>query len=274
MTTSRSGRLRSEAYNNVEIAYFFLSMMIGLRGGLNLYVNTFFWQLTSAQLAMFVIGSFAGYATGFLFSARMHGHIDKRATMIIWAVLFSVGPSIPIVLGLTGVLTAQTPGLLWILIAFSITGAAGASVLGITVMSALADVADENELRYGLRQEGVLYSTRALAAKVDQAIGAGLAGFALTMINFPERAHPGQVAHEIVWNLAFYDGVLAAIPGIIAAFFYARYGITRARYEATKAALADRRAAAGQTAPQKEPPIIEIEQGLDIDRAPGRPVTP
>ena len=232
--------LANRNYLWLLIAFFFLSMMIGLRGGLNLYVNTFFWQLTSEQLSWFVIGSFAGYATGFLFSARMHGRFDKRATMILWSIIYAVGPALAVILGLAGVLKPSTPGLVPILIAFSIAGSAGASVLSITVMSALADIADENELQYGLRQEGVLYSTRALAAKVDQALGAALAGFALTMIHFPEKAEPGKIPADTLWNLAFYDGVLAAIPGLIAAFCYARYGITRTKHDATRAALAAR----------------------------------
>jgi len=225
------------------IAYFFLSMMIGLRGGLNLYVNTFYWGLTSEQLKWFVIGSFVGYATGFLFSARMHQRLDKRMNMIIWAVIYSVGPAIPMVLGQMGVLHQGMSSLTPILIAFSCLGAAGASVLSITVMSALADIADENELTHGIRQEGVLYSTRALAAKIDQALGAALAGVALVMISFPAKAKPGSVPDETLFSLAMVDGVIAAIPGVIAAVCYARYSITRERYEATKAALAARRAA-------------------------------
>jgi Na+/melibiose symporter-like transporter len=148
------------------------------------------------------------------------------------------------ILGLTGVLTAETPGLTPMLIAFSAVGSARASVLSITVMSALADSADENELAHGVRQEGVLYSTRNLAAKIDQALGAALAGFALAVISFPPKAKPGTVPDEVLYNLVFVDGVLATIPGLIAAVCYARYNITRARYDATKAALAARRAAA------------------------------
>ena len=236
--------LGNRNYMWLLIAFFFLSMMIGVRSGLNLYVNTFFWGLTSEQLKWFVIGSFVGYATGFLFSARMHQRLDKRLNMIIWAVVFSIGPAIPMILGMTGVLTAQTPGLTPMLIAFSAVGAAGASILSITVMSALADIADENELAHGVRQEGVLYSTRNLAAKIDQALGAALAGFALWVISFPPMATPGQVPDEVLFNLVFVDGILATIPGLIAAVCYARYNITRARYDATKAALAARRAAA------------------------------
>lgn len=76
-------------------------------------------------------------------------------------------------------------------------------------------MADENELRYGLRQEGVLYATRAFAAKLDQAIA------------FPPKATPDRVAADVLHHMALWDGVIAAAPGLFAAFAYARYRITR-----------------------------------------------
>ncbi|HEX5377841.1 MAG TPA: MFS transporter [Phenylobacterium sp.] len=248
------------------IGYFFLSMMIGLRTGLHLYVNTYFWQLKSEEIALFVIGSFAGYASGFLFSARLHGRFDKRRTIIASTLTYAVAPAVPITLGQMGLLSHDTPGLLAMLIGFSVISYGAVSIAAITILSALADVADQNELKYGVRQEGVLYSTRALAAKVDQAIGAALAGFALTIINFPAKAHPGQVPHEVVWNLALFDGVLATIPGVIAAFFYARYGITRRSYEETRLALLARRdAASGAT---RAPAATSVEDRLPEGAAP------
>ena len=217
-------------------------MMIGLRGGLHLYTNTYYWGLGSEQIRFFVIGSFAGYLSAFLFAAMLHGRFDKKQTIIVSALVYALAPSIPILMGFAGTLTPQTPNLLAILIAFSVLSYGAASVLSISIMSALADIADENELKFGLRQEGVLYSTRALFAKVDQAIGAALAGFVLTLIAFPTKAKVGEVAAEVIWDLALWDGILAGVPGFIAVFFYARYKITRASYEETKAALAARRA--------------------------------
>ncbi|MFN3522443.1 MAG: MFS transporter [Phenylobacterium sp.] len=230
------------------IGFFFLSMMVGLRSGLHLYTNTYYWELASEEIRWFVIGSFAGYFSAFLFAARLHGRYDKRATMIVSAVVYAVAPAIPIVLGGVGMLTPETPGLLQILILFSVLSYGAASVLSISVMSALADIADENELTFGVRQEGVLYSTRSLFAKVDQAVGAALAGFVLTIIAFPVKAKVGEVPAEVVWNLAMWDGILAGVPGFIAVFFYSRYAITRRSYEATKAALAERRS--GLVAPE------------------------
>ena len=224
------------------VGYFFLSMMIGLREGLRLYVYSFYWGISSSDLRLFIIGSFIGYLSAFLFAARLHGRFDKKATIICSALAYGVVPAIPIVLGQLGILRPDTPGLLPILIAFAGVAYLSVSILSISVMSALADVADENELKHDVRQEGILYSTRALAAKFDQAIGGFLAASVITFIEFPAKAKPGHVPEETLFNLALWDGALAAVPGVFAAICYGRYRINRASYEATRAALAERRA--------------------------------
>jgi Na+/melibiose symporter-like transporter len=225
------------------IGFFFLSITLGLRTVLHVYTNTYYWGLGSEELRWFIVGTFGGYATAFYMAAKFHGRFDKKRTMIASALAFAIVPAIPIVLGLMGVLHQDTPGLLAILIVFAMLGYGAMSVLSISVMSALADVADQNEARHGVRQEGVLYSTRTLFAKVDQAFGTFVAGIVLTVIAFPEKAKPGEVDHGILEKLALWDGVIAMVPCLIAALFYAQYGITRTSYEATSAEIMARRAA-------------------------------
>lgn len=253
------GRDVMKALTNVNyvwllVAYFFLAMMIGLREGLRMYANTFYWGLNSEQLSLFILGSFAGYLAAFVFAPRLHAGIDKKRTIIIFGLVYTIAPAIPLTLGMMGILTQTTPGLLGILIAFAAIAYGAIAVLQISVMSALADVADQNELKHGIRQEGILYSTRALAAKMDQAIGAALAGFVITFINFPAKAVPGQVPEGVLFNLALWDGVLAAVPGLLATIFYAQYRINRQSYEATKAALVVKRAEAKAARAAPAPP--------------------
>jgi Na+/melibiose symporter-like transporter len=242
------------------VAYFFLSLMLGLREALRMYVNTFYWELNSEQLSLFIIGSFVGYFGAFWFAPMLHGRADKKRTIIASCLVYAIVPGLPLILGLLGVLTPDTPGLLAILIAFATVGYASVSILQISVMSALADIADQNELKHGIRQEGILYSTRALAAKMDQAIGAALAGFVITFINFPAKATPGEIAPTVLRDLAFVEGVIAGVPGLIAVFFYAQYRINRQSYEATRAALAERRAARAVRPPgdHQSPPARAI----------------
>ncbi len=242
--------LRNINYVWLLIAYFFLAMMLGLREGMRMYVYTFYWGLSSDQISLFIIGSLAGYLTAFFAAPRLHGRIDKKRTIIAAVTIYTLVPPIPLFLGIAGVLTPETPALLWILIAFAAVQYGSISVLSISVMSALADIADQNELRFGHRQEGVLYATRALAAKMDQAIGTALVGVVLAYISFPEKAKPGAIPSTTLESLAWADSLFAMLPGLLAIVFYAKYGINRRSYEETRAALGERRReAAAASAP-------------------------
>lgn len=235
-----SKALANRNYLWLLIAFFFMSLLVGIRAALHLYTNIFYWELTSEQIRWFVLGSLTGYVAGFLLTARIHKRFGKRNTMIFAATFYVVGPAIPVALGGLGYLTPSTPGLLQILVALSAVGFAAASINAITIASALADIADENELKYGVRQEGVIYSTRSLFSKIDVAIGTALAGAVLTWIGFPTKAQVGEVAPDIVWQLAMWDGLVCCVPGLIAVFFYAKFGISRKLHAETRAALAER----------------------------------
>jgi Na+/melibiose symporter-like transporter len=228
--------LKNRNYVVLLIGMFFLSMMTGVRLGLWLYTATYFWQLDNSQISLFVIGSFSGYLFAAFAVKRLHEKLDKRWTGAAALALYSVGPAIPLTLGYFGVLSSDTPGLLWILIAFSFLQHAPFSLMLTTVTSALADIADENELKYGVRQEGTLYATRTFFARLDQALGTALAGWVLGAIAFPANAKPGEIPESVLMNLAAAFA-LASIPGLIAAVFYAMLRVTRNSYNETLAAL-------------------------------------
>lgn len=232
--------LSNRNYVMLLLGLFFISMMVGVRGGLWLYSATYYWRLTNNDISWFALGSLSGYVFAAFVVKRLHARFDKRWTGAIALLLYTIGPAIPLGLGMLGVLSWQTGGLLWILVAFSILQHAPYSVMTTTIYSALADIADENELRYGMRQEGILYSTRSFFARVDQALGTAIAGGVLMLIAFPAKAVPGQVDDRVLAGLAAAF-VISTLPGLIAVLFYGSLRVTRKSHMATQAALADRR---------------------------------
>ncbi len=234
--------LSNRSYVVLLIGFFFLSLMSGVRNGLWIYTATYFWRLTNDQISFFVIGSLAGYLFGSFAVAALHRRFDKRWTGMVALAVYCIGPAIPLALGWAGVMGPGTPGLVWILIAFSTLQHAPYSIMTTTIYSALADIADENELKYGIRQEGVLYSTRTLFAKVDQAIGTALAGWVLAFIAFPAKAVPGQVPGAVLDGLAAAF-VLSTVPGLVAVIFYGMLRVSRESYAETHSALLERREA-------------------------------
>jgi len=229
-------------YLFLMIAYFCLSLMLGIRGGLGTYMSVYYWELASEQIGTLVFASsLIGYVVGFAFAAKLHGKFDKRATIVITAVALSVFPAMSVTLRIFGWFPDNgSYFLLSSLIFFAALGAMAGSILNISVMSALADIADEIELKHGLRQEGILYAARTFFAKLDNSIGHGIATLALWAIGFPKNAKPGLVDEEIIWWLGFIEGPTTVIAGLIAAVFYAQYRIDKDKYEATKVALAKR----------------------------------
>ncbi len=237
------GAFTNRNYVVLLLAFFFISCMLGMRGGMNVYVQNFFWEFKPEQTRMYVLGSLVGYVTAFRFTRWLHERFDKRNVIVAGAAALAIFPAAPIIARLLGWLPDNDwEYLLPVLVAWSILGAWGGAAANISVMSALAEVADENELRFGARQEGVIYATRSFFAKVDDAIGHVIAGIAIDLIAFPVRAIPGKVDPDVIWKLGFVDAVVSLIPGLIAVVFYSMYRMDRTKHAQLQADLERMRA--------------------------------
>ncbi len=239
--------LSNRNYRMLMIAVVALSLMFGLRLALTNYMNIFYWELRSEDIGTLLFtGSFIGYVTGFVFAARLHTRFDKRGTIVLTALGLSVFPAMPVVLRLMGTFPENgSPWLMWAVAGFQALSSGSGSILHISVMSALADIADENEVRIGHRQEGTLYAARTFFAKLDNSLGQGIAALSLTFIGFPKNAQPGAVDADTIYWLGLIESPLSIFPGVIAACFYAQYRINRQRYEKTRRQLEEIRARSG-----------------------------
>ena len=235
--------LSNRNYVILLVGSLLFSLMSGLRSGLWLYTATFLWRLSTAQVSTFVVGSLIGYVLSATVVVRIHRRFDKRWANVGAVVLYSIGPAIPLALSWAGVWDANTPYIVPLLIGFGAIGHAGYSLMLTSLNSMIADIADENELRFGDREEGVLYSTRTFFLKLDQAAGSVVAGWVLAVIAFPVKAEPGHVAPATQTALAAAF-VLSAIPGLVAALVFAMVGTSKASFAATRAGLAARPASA------------------------------
>lgn len=232
-------------YLYLLLGFFFLSVMIGTHETLGIYMGTFYWEFTDYQMGWLILNNVFGYIIGFMTAARFHSRIDKRWTIVASAAGLSIFWSTAVTLRLVDLAPANTT---WQLVAFiifwgSFASACG-SILNISVMSALADIADEHELKTGRRQEGIFYAARTFFAKSTNGIGHVVAGVALDFIEFPTGAVPGQVDADKIFALGIIDGPFALIWGLIAAIFYAGYRITRAYHADVQRQLMERSAGA------------------------------
>lgn len=229
-------------YVAILVGWLLYYMMNGIRDGLWLYTANYYWRLSSEALSWWVVASAMGYTFGFVAARWIHKLVDKRRTLIWSMLVFTVGTPIGYLLAFVGLIGPDTPHINAILIALALLEHGPQAVFIISILSTLADIADENELRFGVRQEGALFSTRLLFYKVGLAIGSAVAGAAVTLVALPTDAKPGTVPDITLFhlNLAY---VLGSLPGFLAAAMFFRYRITRESWAATQAALAVRRGA-------------------------------
>lgn len=233
-------------YRFLLLGLFFLSLTIGTHETLGIYMATYFWQLTPYQIGWLVLSSVIGYHVGFASVAMTHRRFDKRWTIVATAAGLSFFWSLAVTLRLFGVAPANTS---WALVAFIIGiglfSSACGSLLNISVMSALADIADEHDLTTGRRQEGIFYSARTFFAKMTNGVGHVVAGVAIDVyIKLPSGAVPGQVPADTLFRLGIVDGPFAMVWGLIGAGLYTGYRIDRHYHARILAALAARAAEA------------------------------
>jgi Na+/melibiose symporter-like transporter len=235
--------IANKDYFVLLIGYLLLSATLGVRSTIDLHMNTYFWELVPEQIRYIPLSLAIAPILGFLFTAPLHDRFDKKPVIIGGLVVLLVFATAPVLLRIAGFFPDNnTPYLLPALIGIAMIYASFGVVLLISVMSALADIADEQELLTGRRQEGMFYAARSFFAKASSGLGHLLAGIAIDVIDFPVGAEPGSIDADTILHLGLVDGPIAVVPGVIAVFFYLKYSLTRERHAEIQAELAERHA--------------------------------
>jgi Na+/melibiose symporter-like transporter len=235
------GALRNRNYRALLLGLIFLSGTMGVHQTLNLHMQTYFWELTSEQLTLFVVGGPIGIFGAFVLAPILNRKLDKRPTIALAALGVVILAALPVALRLLGWFPDNDyPGLIWLLVAIAVFPLGFGAILNISVLSSLGDVADEHELETGRRQEGVFYSARTFFGKATSGIGHLLAGIGLDAIGFPANAEPGLVSDDVLFRLGVFYAPIAAIPGLISVYCYAGYRIDRARHAEISAEILER----------------------------------
>jgi Na+/melibiose symporter-like transporter len=235
------GCIRNRNYRMLLGGLVLLSATLGTRETLNAYVSLFYWDLRENQIRVLGLATPPAFIAAFVLAVRLHSRFDKRNTLLGAVLMMVLASALPVLLRIAGLFPENGSGaLVPTLYGFVFVFYCGIAVLTISVLSALADVADEHELHTGRRQEGVFYAARTFFAKLTSALGHVLAGVAVDLIGFPTGAKPGEVGEGVLFALGLIDGPIATIPSLLAVFFFAGYGIDKRRHTEIRQALASR----------------------------------
>ena len=232
----------NRSYRMLVIGTLFASVAGGFNDVVGLYMNTYFWGLSSDQIATLALFLVIALVAGVGLARPISEAFEKRRTALVLTTSAIVWGPLPIFARLLGLMPPNGhPWLLPILIVHTIILVTAVIVIGILLSSMVADVMDESELETGKRQEGMFSSAIAFTAKATSGIGGFVAGVALDVIHFPKRAAPGTVGEDELFLLGLAVGPCMFVLYLLTLIFLRQYRITRARHEEVIAELARRR---------------------------------
>ena len=236
-----------EALENPQYALIFSivlisSAILGTTTNLGIYMTTFFWGLTTEDLRWFAFVGFGALAA-FPFVAVIQQRWDKKHILITCSTVSLFEGIVLVTCRFLDILPPNgDPALLYILIAFGNVAAAIAVVQGIIAASIVADLVDDQELRTGLRQEGMFNAGLSFSGKAVTGVGTLMGGLILTLVDFPTAAQtPESVSPDKIRNLGIVVGVILPLFYLIPISLISRYRITRQRHAEIRAELERRR---------------------------------
>jgi len=210
----------------------FFSMATGLVFALNVYFQTYLWQLSAVQISYFTLMAFVSAGLAFVFALPLSRRYGKKSSAIV---LFVAGlgiAAVPLALRLANTFPLNgDPVLVPILLVFATFSLALMIASSILMASMLTDVVEENAISTGRRSEGLFFAANSFMQKTTSAAGVFLSGLLLALVRFPAHAQPGHIDMEIVRHLALvYLPALILLYGV-AMVFLGFYRITRESHE-------------------------------------------
>lgn len=245
--------LNNRAFVVATFTGMFIAVATGARNGLEIYFGLYFWELTQGQLAAITTMNVVGAAVGVVLAPKVARKLGKKyGTITMYSSALAVGVS-PVVLRLMGLAPDNgTVELFALLMVETFINTALAGATGVILVSLVADVIEDAEVKTGRRSEGLLLSADNLFKKMVSGVGVFISGTILAFIAFPENAKRGQVDPEILHNLGLiYLPTVAVLFGLGILCLFA-FNIDKAKHEDNLRKLRER---ADQAA------IVEEEAG-------------
>ncbi len=213
---------------------------------LALHACRYFWGLDTSAIQWILLSATLGPLMGVPISAFALRYIEKRTLSITAFLAIALFLMWPPLLQLYGPFTLTPASATPLLFVNGLLVGTAIMVGGVGFQSMLADTADEHELLFGVRREGLFFSGLTLAYKAASGLGGLIAGVALDAIHFPSdlaARGPGfAIPNQVLEKLALISGPLPAAFAALAPLFLFGYHVTRKKHAQIIAELAQRNA--------------------------------
>lgn len=239
-----------QLFRNPSFVSLFFGILIymiagmGFLNSINLHTFRYFWNLTPEQMQMPTVAQPIGILISIPLAAWMSKVVEKRTIMLVAIGAFVITYSIPPLLKILGVLSAEGLAPLTCVI---LSGTVFGLCIGLSFVSAgsmVADATDEHDFLFGNRREGLYFASLVFAAKAALGLGGMLAGFSLQLIGFPSDPASAEGAAQLtpqvtnmlglLWGPVFATGMLLSVP------FFLRYRLDRKAHQKIMSAITAR----------------------------------
>lgn len=195
--------LKAPSFLAIFLATMLAAVATGLTMSLNLYLNTFFWGLAPEQISVLVLAVFGASVLALNLAPALSRTWGKKKSAIICGIVIVFMSPTLIGLRLLGFLPENgDPVLFPVLLIVTVLEMTLAITIQTLMMSMIADLVEQNEVRTGRRSEGVFFATITFTRKATQGLGVWAASLVLVFANFPEGASPSEVPENSIIALA------------------------------------------------------------------------
>ncbi len=261
----------AEILRNRSFLALFASLLLvfvgaGVSRALSLHVYKFFWNLPPNVITLLLLTQAMGALIAVTAGMALIHRFEKRTVVIAGLVAYCAQLIIPPSLTILGLLPRSGVVLYGVLIFGGIAAAGFGTAMGIAFQSAMADAADEHELLFGTRREGLFYAGLNFSSKAAVGLGGLIAGLGLDLVRFPTNiaAHPGaavRIDAETARNLGLLYGPAPSVLVLGAIVAVLGYPLTKRAHERIQAQLGARREARRlETASDAEAGLADLEQ--------------
>ena len=220
------------------------SVSYGVLISLHMLGNIYFWELDSNQIAIILaVPSLLGVSAAMLSIHWLGRRLAKHSILQASCGLLIIVGIWPYGLRLAGLMPDNGhPAIFWSLFAQMLLWMYLFILRAIAAQSLTADIADENDLAQGRRQEGALFAASTFASKLAGAIGPLYGGAVLDLVGLNRGMAPGLVPQATLDGLAIASVIGIMLPLLLALRFSYRVSMSEEQLQDIQAQLARRNA--------------------------------
>jgi GPH family glycoside/pentoside/hexuronide:cation symporter len=235
------------ALKNPSFRILFLSLLVtgaltGVLVNIGLVVNTYFWELTSEEIALITTSMLLASIIAFALMSWLERYEKKKVFIVLC--FFTILSNCLVILRLLDLLPPNgSPTLIKLIYLQTLYTVTIIIIQSILISSIIADAVDEGELITHVRQEGMYFAFLSFGGKTITGFGSLLAGLIIDFIGLPPKAVPGTVEPSVIWNLGFIVGPILGLCWFIPLFILLKLQLTRKRSEEIRKELDARKKA-------------------------------